>query len=158
MRGHRGHGRRLYLPALVACASAFAVFAPAGQAQLPTCPPGTTNVQYCAVGPPVLSANALSAVCRASSARVHLPATTITSVAGLKSVTVKLDGRTIKTVKISARVSAAKSFTLKNVTIKTAGLKPGLHTVIVTAVDTAGRTARRTFHFTICKPKPKFTG
>jgi hypothetical protein len=154
----RGHGRTLHIPALAACALAFAVFVPAGQAQLPTCPPGTTNTQYCAVGPPVLSAHALSAACRASAARVRIPATTVTSVAGLKSVTVKLDGHTIKTVKISAKAAATKTFTLKNVSVSTKGLKPGLHTVTVTAVDTAGRTARRVFRFTICKPKPKFTG
>ena len=50
------------------------------------------------------------------------------------------------------------SFTLKNVSVSTRGVKPGLHTVTVTAVDASGRTARRVFRFTICKPKPKFTG
>ena len=150
----KGHGRNFFITALASAALAVAILAPAGQAQLPTCPPGTTNTQYCAVGPPVLSAHALSAACRASAARVHIPTTTITSVAGLKSVTVKLDGHTIKTVKTSAK----NSFTLKNVSVNTKGLKPGLHTVTVTAVDTAGRSARRVFHFTICKPKPKFTG
>jgi hypothetical protein len=89
---------------------------------------------------------------------VHIPTTTITSAGGLKTVTVKLDGHTIKTVKISAKTAAVNSYTLKNVSISTKGLKSGLHTVTVTAVDAAGRTARRVFHFTICKPKPKFTG
>ena len=140
------------LPALTSAALALAVLAPAGHAQLPTCQPGTTNTQYCQIGPPVLSAHALSAACRASASRVLVPATTITSVAGLKTVKVTLDGRTIKTVHTSA-----KSFTLKNVRIK-AGLKPGLHTIVVTATDTGGRVAKRVFHFTICKPKPKFTG
>jgi hypothetical protein len=150
----RGHGRTFLALLLASAALVVAILAPASQAQLPTCPPGTTNTLYCQVGPPVLSAKALSAACRASAARVHIPATTITSVAGLRSVTVKLDGHTIKTVKISVK----NSFTLKNLSVSAKGLKPGLHTVTVTAVDTAGRTARRVFHFAICKPKPKFTG
>lgn len=154
----RGQGKKFLVPMLASCALAASVFVSVGHAQLPPCQPGKTNPQYCQPGPPVLSAHALSAACRASAAKVHIPATTITSVAGLKSVTVKLDGHKIKAVKISARTAAKNSFTLKNVTINTAGLKAGLHTVTVTAVDTAGRTARRVFHFTICKPKPKFTG
>jgi Tfp pilus assembly protein PilX len=154
----RRYGKKFVAPAMASGALMLSILAPVGHAQLPTCPPGTTNVQYCQVGPPVLSAQALSAACRASAARVHIPATTITSVGGLKRVTVKLDGRTIKTVKISAKTSALNSFTLKNLSISTKGLKAGLHTVTVTAVDAAGRTARRVFRFTICKPKPKFTG
>ena len=146
--------KHLLVSMFAASALTLAILAPAGQAQLPTCPPGTTNTQYCQVGPPVLNAHALSAACRASASRVLVPTTTITSVAGLKTITVKLDGHTIKTV----RTASKKSYTLKNVKLNTSGLKPGLHTVTVTAVDTGGRTSRRVFRFTICKPKPKFTG
>jgi hypothetical protein len=146
--------KQFLIPALASCALMLTIFTPAGHAQLPTCPPGTTNTQYCQVGPPVLSAHALSAACRASAARVQIPTTTITSVGGLKTVTVKLDGRTIKTVKVSSK----NSYTLKNLSVSTKGLKAGLHTVTVTAVDAAGRSARRVLHFSICKPKPKFTG
>jgi hypothetical protein len=147
-----------FVPALASAALALAVIAPAGQAALPTCPPGTTNANYCqtstVLNGPVLKAQALSAACRASAARMRVPATAITAAAGLKRVTVTLDGHVLKTVKMSAK----KSYTLKSVSFSTRGLKVGLHTITVTAVDSAGKTARRVFHFTICKPKPKFTG
>ena len=150
----RGPGRKFFISVFASGALMAAILAPVGHAQLPTCAPGTTNTQYCQIGPPVLSTRALSAACRASAATVHIPTTTISSVGGLTRVTVKLDGRTIKTVKVSSK----KSFTLSGISIKTKGLKPGLHTVTITAVDSGGRTARRVLHFTICKPKPKFTG
>jgi hypothetical protein len=155
MRGAtlRGRAKTLIVTTLASSALAGAVLAPVGHAQLPTCPPGTTNTQYCQVGPPLISAKALAAACRSTGASVHLPAATITSVGGLKTVTVTLDGKRIKRVKTSS-----KSFKLKSITIGTKGLKAGLHTVVVTAVDSGGRTARRVFHFAICKPKPKFTG
>jgi hypothetical protein len=149
----RGRGKTLAVSTFAAAALAVAILAPAGQAQLPVCAPGTTNTLYCQVGPPVLSAGALAAACRASGARVHIPTATITSVAGLRTITVTLDGKRIKRV-----TTSAKSFTLKNIFVSTKGLKAGLHTVIVTAVDSGGRTARRVFHFSICRPKPKFTG
>lgn len=149
----RGNSRSTAGLTFAAAALAVAVLAPAGQAQLPVCAPGTTNTQYCQIGPPVINAQALSSACRASKARVHVPTATITSVAGLKKITVTLDGRTIKTVK-----TAATTFTLKNVYISSKGLKSGLHTVVIRAVDKDGRISRRVIHFSICKPKPKFTG
>jgi hypothetical protein len=149
----RGRAKTLVALTLASGALSAVALAPTGQAQLPTCPPGTTNTQYCQVGPPVISAHALAAACRSAGAVVHLPATTVTSVAGLKNVTVTLDGKRIKRVS-----TKSKNFTLKGVTIKTRGLKAGLHTVVLTAVDSGGRTSRRVFHFSICKPKPKFTG
>lgn len=149
----RRRAKTLIAMTLASGALTAVALAPAGQAQLPTCPPGTTNTQYCQVGPPVISAKALAAACRSAGLRVHVPATTITSVAGLKTVTVTLDGKRVKRV-----TTGSKNFTLMGITIKTRGLKAGLHTVVLTAVDSGGRTSRRVFHFSICKPKPKFTG
>lgn len=149
MRGHKSLGATIFATAALVAAIA----APVGHAQLPTCAPGTTNTQYCQIGPPVISAKALAAACHAAGAQVHVPSATITSVAGLRTVTVTLDGKRIKRVKTSS-----KKFTLKGITVSTRGLKAGLHTIVVTAVDGGGRTSRRVLHFAICKPKPKFTG
>ena len=150
MRGNKSLGAIVF----ASLALAIAIAAPAGQAQLPICQPGTTNTQYCQIGPPVLSAHALSAACRASGARVTVPSTAITSVAGIKTIKVTLDGRKVKSVSLKS----VKSFTLKNVVVKTRGLRAGLHTIVVTVTDSGGRTSKRIFHFTICRPKPKFTG
>lgn len=149
-----GRARTYFIPAFAACALMFAIAAPAGQAQLPICAPGTTNTQYCQIGPPIIVAPAVSAGCRSAGARFHVPTTAISSVAGISRIVVRLDGRKIKTV----RLSSAKSFTLKSITISTRGLRAGLHTVTITATDSGGRVSKRTLHFAICKPKPKFTG
>jgi hypothetical protein len=149
MRGRRSLGATLF----AAGALAAAVAAPAGHAQLPICPPGTTSLLYCQVGPPVLSTHALAAACRAKGAVVRVPSTAITSVAGLRTVTVTLDGKRIKRIKTSST-----SFTLKGIRIPTRGLKAGLHAIVITAIDSGGRTSKHVFHFAICKPTPKFTG
>ena len=146
--------RGLGVPIVVSAALCAAVLAPASQAQLPTCAPGTTNTTYCQIGPPIIVAPASGAACRSAGAIFHVPRTSISSVAGLTRITVRLDGHTIKTVK----KSSVKAYTLTGVTIPTRGLKTGLHTVTITAVDSGGRTSKRTLHFSICKPKPKFTG
>lgn len=123
----------------------------------PSSPPSEVPAQALSSSPPTFSAHALSAACRAAASRIRVPATTIRSAAGLKLVTIKLDGQTIKTLTISP---AKDTFTLKNFQINTRGLKRGLHTVAVTATDSAGSVARRVFRFTICEPKAKakFTG
>lgn len=151
---NRSSFKSLTLPVLASAALCAAVLAPASQAQLPVCAPGTTNTQYCQIGPPVIVAPASGAACRSAGSLFRVPKTAISSVAGLVKIVVRLDGRVIKTV----HKSSVKSYTLSGVTIPTRGLKAGLHTVTITATDSGGRTSRRTLHFSICHPKPKFTG
>ncbi|GAC1577320.1 MAG: hypothetical protein NVS3B18_11080 [Candidatus Dormibacteria bacterium] len=129
------------------------MLAPAGQAQLPVCGPGTTNTQYCQIAPAAINASPLAIACRSSNTLVHIPTTTISSVAGLRRVTVTLDGKTIKTVN-----TTAGNYTLKGIAVRTKGLKSGLHTVVIKVVDKDGRVSRRVLRFGICKPTPKFTG
>ena len=74
--------------------------------------------------------------------------------AGLKKVTVTFRGKVIKTVKF-AHQTTKKRFTA---VISTRGFKPGLYTLTVKATDARGKTVTKTAHFTICHPKPVFTG
>jgi hypothetical protein len=62
--------------------------------------------------------------------------------------------------------TTVKNFTFKGrpthksvaVSINTHGFKPGLYTLTVKVTDVRGKNAIRLAHFTICKPKPVFTG
>jgi hypothetical protein len=76
------------------------------------------------------------------------------SVAGLARATVKVNGRTVKTVKFTGSPTTKTVVTKVN----TRGSKPGLHTITVRAVDTRGKSATGRAHFTICRPAPVFTG
>jgi hypothetical protein len=74
--------------------------------------------------------------------------------AGLSRATVRRGGKTIKTKKFPGNPTDA-SF---SATVNTHGFGPGLFTLGVTVTDTRGATASKTVHFTICRPKPVFTG
>lgn len=137
-------------------ATAVVVFAPSGQAQLPSCQSGTANQLYCqtvgnqmpsatTVRGTVLSAN----VCRARARPLHI-SESIAAAAGIRRVVVTLDGRRIKS-QTSGRL---------NLTINTRNLKPTVHTLRIKITDRAGRTTTHTLHFRICAASkiPKFTG
>ncbi len=76
------------------------------------------------------------------------------SVAGLSRATVKVGGRTVKTVKFTG------SPTNRTITVRvsTRGQRPGLFTITVRVTDTRGKTATGRAHYTICRPAPVFTG
>ena len=127
-----------------------------GQAQLPSCAPGTTNSLYCqtaGVQTPqgvLVRGTQLSAnVCRNRAQPLHL-VETITTASGIRRVRVTLDGRTIKT---------QTSGHLK-LTIGTRNLKTGIHTIKITIVEKTGRKTTRTLHFRLCAALhvPTFTG
>jgi hypothetical protein len=148
-------GKRAIVVATGALAATVALAA-SGHAQLPSCPPGSTNTLYCqtiGVQSPqgvLVRGTSLSAnVCRARSRPLHL-SETITAASGIRRVSVTLDGRTIK---------SQKSGHLR-LTIGTRNLKTGVHTIKITIVDKAGRKTTRTLHFRICAARrvPTFTG
>jgi hypothetical protein len=91
--------------------------------------------------------------CRNTGAILTFPVTASAN-AGLRRVTVSFLGRTIKTVTFK-RQTTHKAFT---VVISTRGFKPGLYTLTVNATDARGKTVTKRAHFTICTPKPVFTG
>jgi hypothetical protein len=91
--------------------------------------------------------------CRNTGTILTFPVTASAN-AGLRRITVTFQGRTIKTVKVSG-ATTHKAFT---VVISTRGFRPGLYTLTVKATDARGKTVTKRAHFTICTPKPVFTG
>ena len=136
-----------------AAIGASVVLATSGHAQLPACPPGTTNPLYCSttgVQKPIIRGTSPSAnVCQSRSRPLRL-SETITAAGGIRRVTVTLDGRTIKSQK-SGQLG---------LTIGTRNLKVGIHTIKIKTVDKSGQQTTRTLHFRICALKrvPTFTG
>jgi hypothetical protein len=76
------------------------------------------------------------------------------SSAGLRSVVVRVDGKKIKSKKFSGAPTDA-SFRVR---VSTRGFKAGLHTLATKVTDTRGKSKSKSVHFSICKPKPVFTG
>lgn len=74
--------------------------------------------------------------------------------AGLRRAVVRLGGRTIKTKTFPGNPTDA-SFSVR---VSTHGFGPGLFTLSTTVTDVRGVNASKAVHFTICKPKPVFTG
>lgn len=75
--------------------------------------------------------------------------------AGLRKVTVKVGGKTIKVVTFKGGPTN-KTIT---VAVSTRGSKAGLFTLTVITTDVRGKSVSKNAHFTICKPKPPvFTG
>lgn len=91
--------------------------------------------------------------CKNTGAILNFPITASAN-AGLKKVVVKMGSTTVKTFAFSGRPTH-KSV---SVSINTHGFKPGLYTLTVQVMDAKNKTATRLAHFTICKPKPVFTG
>lgn len=112
---------------------------------------GQTIYQPPCVGPAVVARSAVA--CRNTGTILRFPVSAH-AIAGLASASAKYKGKTIKKVKFTGSPQNGH-FT---VVISTKGNKPGLFTLTVRATDTRGVSASRTVHFTICRPKPVFTG
>jgi predicted outer membrane repeat protein len=127
------------------------------EAQLPTATPPAQPPAPVTPAPPAKPKIGVAGVrraCVASKASFRLRFH-VAAAAAVKSVTVSLDGRRIKSTK-------SNSFTL---TIRAKGLSAGRHRVTVKAVDSAGQTTTLHRSFAICravKPRrhvaPRFTG
>jgi hypothetical protein len=138
----------LCVAAVVALATSVAAGHTKGHAAAPLC--GTLYTPPCA--PP--SGTIVSiASCKNTGTMITMPAS-VHAIAGLKTATVTLNGKTIKVVKFSGRPKNG-SF---HVTISTRGFKPGVYSVKVTVTDVRGTNTVRIAHFSICTPKPVFTG
>ena len=79
---------------------------------------------------------------------------TLRANAGLRGATVRFRGKKVKSKKFPGNPTSAKF----KVTVHTKGLKAGLFTLSTKVTDTRGKSATKSVHFTICKPKPVFTG
>ena len=89
--------------------------------------------------------------CRNTGAVLHFPITARSN-AGLKSVMVR--GVVTKNYVFKGRPTSKTV----SVTVNTRGFKPGLYSLTVKITDTKNKNAIRVAHFSICKPKPVFTG
>jgi hypothetical protein len=108
------------------------------------------NPIYCA--PPAVSAASI-VNCEHAGTTLKFPITAHAQ-AGLKSAIVKFRSTTIKKKSFPHHPNTAR-FTA---TLSTRGFRPGLFRLSTTITDTLGKKASRSVHFTICKPKPVFTG
>ena len=109
---------------------------------------GTTTFTYRVVRRPTVRFHL--APCRARQARVRV---TVQGEAALREITARVDGGRAVTRKLTGGRTA------RGMKVRTAGLKPGSHTVTVTARDRLGNTVRRSVSFSVCGGvTPKFTG
>jgi hypothetical protein len=110
--------------------------------------------------PPAIHGNTISVKCRAPGSSFKLPNLTFTSVAGLSKITITLTLRsTLRTIYSAKNLGGIRKKVVKGVTVNTAGLASGIHTITIKVVDTRGKSATRTMHFPVCPPpKPKTTG
>jgi hypothetical protein len=107
---------------------------------------------------PRIAPISISATCQKTGAILHLPAITITSVAGLKTITVTVAGRA-KPLATYNNLHSATRKTIRGLTVNTHGLGPGAHTIVIKATDTRNKTSKRTLRLAICKiTPPPFTG
>lgn len=137
---------------VLAAAASFAAGAGAKQ------PAAHTSAVLCAglyqppcVAPTVVVRSAVA--CSQTGRTLRFPIR-LHSLAGLRSATVQVGTRTVKTYKFAGGPND-KTIT---VVVNTHGDKPGLYTITVKATDSRGKTSTARAHFTICKPAPVFTG
>lgn len=139
---------RKLLISLIAVSAVFA--ATAGVASSTPQGPCAVSAQYCP--PPTVKATSIVS-CEATGKTLRFPITAIAE-AGLKSALVRFRGKTITKKSFPSHPNTAH-FTAK---LSTRGFRPGLFRLTASITNVFGKTASRTVHFTICKPKPVFTG
>ena len=91
--------------------------------------------------------------CRAAGTKVNFPIT-VSANAGLKKVTVTFRGKSVKTVTFKGKPTKKKL----TVSVGTSGLTAGVYSVSVKVTDEKGKSHTSVGHFSICHPKPVFTG
>lgn len=108
--------------------------------------------------PPHIILPAVSATCHRTGTVLHLPAVTITSSAGLRTITVTVAGRK-KPIAVYKNLNSPTRKTIRGLTVNTHGLSPGEHRIVIKAVDSRGKSSTETLFLAICKIKPPpFTG
>ncbi len=108
-------------------------------------------------GPPCLSPTVsthVNAKCKKAGTRFTVPIS-VSGNAGIRKVTVKVGGKTVKVYKFKGKGPLSKK--LRGL-ILTSGLKHGVYTLKITVVDTRGKSKTISRRFAICKPSPVFTG
>ena len=134
--------------------AAIAVAAPSASSSAAATRCGTGQYETKCTAPK-FTYRAPSAKCQAVGTAVDVPKVTFTSNAGLRQITVKLGGKTVK--QVSFKGKGPTQYILKGLKIPTNGLSSGSHSVLVSAKDVRSKTTTSTMHFVICKPKPVAT-
>lgn len=153
---------RRFLISLVGVFAVFAVTAglaasatkrPAAHPSVVKCDAGQPGAKYLppCTAPTVVVRSIVA--CEKTGTRLTFPIT-VRANAGLASATVRFRGKTIAHKTFPGNPVSA-SFRVR---ISTRGFKPGLFTLTASVTDTLGKHARKSAHFTICKPAPVFTG
>lgn len=160
--------RRAFRTSLVVGVLAVAGFSAASIAVAAPSASSSAVAQRCGTGQyekkctkPTFTYKAPSLKCQAPDAAFNVPTITFTSIAGLRKITVKLGGKTVKTVTFKG--NGPTQYKLSGLTIATKGLGAGSHNVEVAAIDVKNKTTSSTMRFVVCKPtpvatKPVFTG
>jgi hypothetical protein len=125
----------------------------ASGATLIRCKPGNlTNLclpTHLVVGPPPVK-------CQHPGTKVPVPVITVTSNSGIKTVTIKVNGKTIKTIKYSGLGPLRK--VIRGLHIDTTGFSHGVKTITVIVTSHHGGPKTVTRRFSICRTTPIFTG
>ena len=139
---------------LILLAAVSAVFAmTASLASGAAAPPKRCNTLYTLpCTPPVIVASS-KVSCASSGTTLAFPIS-LSANAGLRRATVRFGTRTIK----SKKYTGAPTTSHFTVHVSTRGLKSKLFTLTITATDVRGVSSTKSVHFSICKPKPVFTG
>jgi hypothetical protein len=144
--------RKLLFTLLLSAAIALGVASLATARSPARC--GTLYTPRC-VAPTLTISAPVRLACYPTSKTVPLGTITVNSIAGVKKVTITVDGKVVKTQTYSGR--GPQHVTFSGLHVSTTGLKPGVHTVTITTVDNRGKKATHVERFSVCSP-PKFTG
>jgi hypothetical protein len=115
---------------------------------------GTLYTSPCRL--PTLTPFIVSVACHAPASVIHLPSFTAAANAGIRRITITVHSKTVTILSVNGNGATKKK--ISGVTINTAGLSAGSHTITIKVVDVRGKSTTTTYHFAICKPKPIFTG
>jgi hypothetical protein len=115
---------------------------------------GTKYTKACTK--PAVAVKSLAVACHNTGAKFALPNVTFTSLPGIRSVRVQVGSKTVRLATFGGQ--GPQQYKLKGVSIQTAGLGSGVHTVTITVTDVKGKKVTRTLRFSICRSVPVFTG
>lgn len=85
-----------------------------------------------------------------------VPTITLTSNSGIRKVQVQEGSHSLKSVTFKGQ--GVTQYSIKSLGLSTTGLASGAHSLSVKVTDIRGRSASKTFHFSICVATPVFTG
>ena len=94
--------------------------------------------------------------CRALGKSFTLPDVKVSDRSGIKVITIKLGSKVIYTKTFSGR--GPLTYTVHGLKVSTAGLHAGGHGITIYAKDFFGVSRTSSERFTVCAPKPVFTG